>query len=76
MVYAGVTIIAIAIVLLIASFFMKDKLEDLESEIEHLSITTSQDTYQLKKKVKALEEELLSENIADDNYFSKSHNKF
>ncbi|MDY0396695.1 hypothetical protein ACFSMW_05580 [Virgibacillus halophilus] len=76
MIYTGITIIAIGIVLLIASFFMKDKLEDLESEIEHLTITTSQDVYQLKKKVKTLEEELLSDSMPDEKYFTEPHNKY
>ncbi|GAB3051077.1 hypothetical protein [Virgibacillus ainsalahensis] len=59
MFYAIISIIAIAVVLFILSFFMNDKFEDLENQVEQLSITTMQDTYQVKKKIKILEEELL-----------------
>jgi|SRR5690625_4611861 len=62
MVYLLVSIIAIAIILLISSFFMTDKFKDLEDQLEQLSITAMQDTYQIKKKMKVLEEELLTEN--------------
>lgn len=54
------TIIVIAIILLIASFYMNDKYNDIESEMEQLSIQTMQDTYQIKKKLEILEEELLT----------------
>ena len=66
MLYVIITIIVIAVVLFILSFFMDDKIAQLESEVEQLSITTMQDTYQLKKKVKILEEELLPENLSDN----------
>lgn len=64
MIYAGVTIIVVAIALFIVSFFMQDKIEDIESQVEQLSISTMQDTYQMKKKIKILEEELLSDNLS------------
>jgi hypothetical protein len=38
---------------------MNDRLDELESQVEQNSITTMQDTYQMKKKIKVLEEELL-----------------
>lgn len=63
MIIAGVTIAIIAIALFILSFFLNDRFEKIESELEQLSISTMQDTYQLKKKVKVLEEELLTEDI-------------
>lgn len=62
MVYLLVSIGVIAILLLISSFFMTDKFKDLEDQLEQISITTMQDTYQLKKKINILEEELLTEN--------------
>lgn len=65
MLYVFVTIIVIGLVLLICSFFMKDKLSDLEDQLEQFSISTMQDTYQMKKKIKILEEELLTENLGD-----------
>ncbi|WP_068671880.1 hypothetical protein [Oceanobacillus sp. Castelsardo] len=63
MIYAIVSILIVAVVLFVLSFFMNDRIEELESQVEQLSITTMQDTYQMKKKVKVLEEELLSDGI-------------
>jgi len=68
MIYVIITLVIVAVVLLIASFFMNDKLDDVENQIEQLSISTMQDTYQIKKKIKILEEELLSENISQNNF--------
>ncbi|MEI3606822.1 hypothetical protein SPD48_14025 [Pseudogracilibacillus sp. SE30717A] len=62
MVYLLVSIIVIALILFISSFFMSDKFKNLEDQIEQISIVTMQDTYQIKKKLKVLEEELLTEN--------------
>ncbi|MEN2765979.1 hypothetical protein [Ornithinibacillus xuwenensis] len=64
MIFAGLTILIIAIALFVLSFFLNDRFEKIESEIEQLSISTMQDTYQLKKKVKILEEELLTEDFS------------
>src|SRR5699024_10353747 len=55
------TIILVAVVLFASSFFFNDKLDSIEEQLEQFSIATMQDTYQLKKKVKVLEEELLTE---------------
>ncbi|WP_052345800.1 hypothetical protein [Paucisalibacillus sp. EB02] len=60
---SGASIAIIAIALFILSFFLNDRFEKIESELEQLSISTMQDTYQLKKKVKVLEEELLTEDF-------------
>lgn len=65
MIIAGVTIVAVAVVLFVLSFFLNDRFEKIESELEQLSISTMQDTYQLKKKVKVLEEELLTEDYQE-----------
>lgn len=59
-----VTLISVGVVLIILSFFMNDKFGELESQLEQFSITTMQDTYQMKKQIKVLEEELLSEGIS------------
>lgn len=74
MIYAGIAIIIVAVVLFILSFFMNDKFEDLESQVEQLSISTMQDTYQMKKKIKILEEELLPEDIMQET-LSKNERK-
>jgi len=62
MVYILVSIIVIAIILFISSFYMADNVKQLEDQFEQFSIATMQDTYQLKKKIKILEEELLTDN--------------
>ncbi|MFD2630836.1 hypothetical protein [Oceanobacillus kapialis] len=66
MLFAVIAILVVAIVLFILSFFMNDRIEDLESQLEQFSISTMQDTYQMKKKIKILEEELLTENYPED----------
>jgi len=68
MIYAIITVIVVAVILFVLSFFMDDKLAELESEFEQFSITTMQETYQLKKKIKILEEELLSEELTDNDF--------
>ncbi|GGA68427.1 hypothetical protein [Ornithinibacillus halotolerans] len=65
----GVSIVVIAIALFILSYFMNDRFEKIESELEQLSVSTMQDTYQLKKKVKVLEEELLTDGIGESEYY-------
>jgi hypothetical protein len=66
MLYAIIAIIGVAAVLFVLSFFMNDRMEELESQLEQFSITTMQDTYQMKKKIKILEEELLTEELPDE----------
>ncbi|KAB8128433.1 hypothetical protein F9U64_15985 [Gracilibacillus oryzae] len=75
MIYVAVaTVISIAVILWIVSFFMQDKFKQLENQIEQFSISTLQETYQLKKKVNILEEELLiDDNFMDDNSFNQSN---
>lgn len=48
-----------AILLLILSFFKRDKVKDLEEQLEQLSLMTIQESYQMNKRIKILEEELL-----------------
>src|SRR5690625_220676 len=60
-----ITLISVAVELIIISFFMNDKFGELEKQIEQVYISTMQDTYQIKKKIKILDEELLAENISD-----------
>ncbi|HHY73011.1 MAG TPA: hypothetical protein GX497_07280 [Bacillus bacterium] len=50
---------SISIILFILSFLKKDKYKELESQVENLTMTVMQENYQLKKKMKVLEEELL-----------------
>jgi hypothetical protein len=54
-----IVLFSISILLFIISFFMNDPVKSLKEELDQLSIQMLQDTYQLKKKVRILEEELL-----------------
>lgn len=65
MMYLIITIVVIGVILFVVSFFMDDKVEQLKEQFEQFSITTMQDTYQIKKKIKILEEELLTENVVN-----------
>lgn len=67
-----ISLITIAIVLLVISFFKTDKNKEVENQIENFSITLMQEIYLLKKKIKVLEEEIL---IGQDNsYFTNQNN--
>lgn len=44
---------------------MHDKIAELEGQLEQFSLSTMQDTYKMKKKIKILEEELLTNPIYD-----------
>ncbi|WP_217586715.1 hypothetical protein [Lentibacillus saliphilus] len=61
-----ITLIGVSVALFVMSFFMNDKMADLEGQIDQLQITSMQETYQMKKKIKILEEELLSDTMSDD----------
>lgn len=67
MIYLIVSILVIAIILFLISFFMDDDVKRLEEQFEQFSISTMQDTYLMKKKIKILEEELLTSpsNVAE-----------
>jgi len=54
-----IALISISVFLFIISFFMNDPIKAVKEELDQLSIQMLQDTYQLKKKVRILEEELL-----------------
>ncbi|WP_458412488.1 hypothetical protein ACNQFZ_16955 [Schinkia sp. CFF1] len=56
---AIIGLFSFSIVLLILSFFKKDKYKELENQIENLTMVVMQENYQMKKKLKILEEELL-----------------
>lgn len=58
-----ISLIVIAIVLFIISFFINDKFKLLEDQLEQTSLSSLQETYQMKKKIKILEEELLSDDM-------------
>ncbi|MCP3025678.1 hypothetical protein [Halobacillus sp. A5] len=60
------TLASISVVLFIASFFMNDRLKDVEDQVEQMSIQMMQDTYQVKKKLNVLEEELLAGELPEE----------
>lgn len=60
------TVAAVAIGLFILSFFMNDRMKELENQVEQVNITMMQSNYQLKKKMKVLEEELLAEDLTEE----------
>jgi Mor family transcriptional regulator len=54
-----ISLVALAALLFGLSFFLKDPYKELREEIDQLTIQQIQDLYQIKKKLKVLEEELL-----------------
>jgi type II secretory pathway pseudopilin PulG len=57
-------ILILSILLIVISFFKKDRIKELEEQIEQLSLQMMQENYQIKKKLKLFEEELF---IRDEN---------
>ncbi|MFG6114329.1 hypothetical protein ACGTN9_04025 [Halobacillus sp. MO56] len=64
---AIITTAVIGLLLFILSFFMNDRLKQLEDEVEQISISSLQETYKLKRKLNILEEELLFQLPDKDN---------
>ena len=52
-------LMAVGIVCIVLSFFMKDRTKKLENDVEDLSINIYQETNTLKRRLKVVEEELL-----------------
>ncbi|MGV3464837.1 MAG: hypothetical protein ACO1OT_06030 [Heyndrickxia sp.] len=52
-------LLALSILLFIISFFQKDRTSKMEKDVEELSLNLYQETYQLKKRMKVLEEEIM-----------------
>ncbi|WP_102263594.1 hypothetical protein [Mesobacillus jeotgali] len=57
--YIIISLFVLAALLFAISFFLKDPYKELREEIDQLTIQQIQDLYQIKKKLKVLEEELL-----------------
>jgi len=70
--YTMLSLVLLSLLLLVLSFFAKDKMKTLEEQIDHLTISFAQETYQMKKKLKVLEEELL---VSDDSVSELFNNK-
>lgn len=58
MLFIFVTLIIVAIVLFVSSYFITDKVDQLEEQLEQFTITTQQDTYQLNRKMRLVEKQL------------------
>lgn len=52
-------IMSVGILIIIVSFFVKDRAQQLEKDVEDLSINIYQETNTLKRRLKIVEEELL-----------------
>ncbi|UOQ42514.1 hypothetical protein MUN89_10990 [Halobacillus salinarum] len=61
-----ITLAVIGILLYIISYFVNDRIKELDDQLEQLSLTMMQDSYQMKKKLKVLEEELLTEDLTSE----------
>jgi hypothetical protein len=57
-------LLGFSILLFFVSFFQKDRYAAIEKEVEDLSMTVLQENYQMKKRLKVLEEELLMDGEA------------
>ena len=58
-----ITLFILSLLLFLLSFFLKDPYKQLEEEIDQLSMQQLQEMYQIKKKLKVLEEELLVNDV-------------
>lgn len=65
-----ITLLIISTLLFISSFFASDRFKSIETQLEQLSLNQMQEAYQLKKKIKILEEELMPEEL-DFNFTSQ-----
>ncbi|WP_027955393.1 DUF6115 domain-containing protein [Halobacillus kuroshimensis] len=66
MLYAVAALAGAAIVFFILSFFAKDRIKQLENQMEQMNLTMMQNDYQMKKKMKVLEEELLAGDLTQE----------
>lgn len=64
--YVILTLFTISFILYLVSFALKDRFKDLEEQVEQVQLTTMQDSYQLKKKMRVLEEELLVDDFSSE----------
>lgn len=62
-----IALLSISILLFIISIFKKDRVTDLEKQLEHLTMQMMQENYKFKKKIKVLEEEILGDDYTETN---------
>jgi GH35 family endo-1,4-beta-xylanase len=75
-----ICLIALSIALFITSFYLKDPYKLIQEEVDNLSLQYHQELYQVKKKLKVLEEELLVNEVelppsVSNNKFSSSEKR-
>ncbi len=70
--YVLLSLLVVSILLFVLSFFVKDPVKELKSEIDQLSLNQIQELYQMKRKIKILEEELL---VPDSDFSSTASQK-
>ncbi|WP_433958808.1 hypothetical protein [Cytobacillus horneckiae] len=58
--YALIGLLSLSIILFLLSLFLKDPYKSIQEEIDQMSILHIQEIYTIKKKLKILEEELLT----------------
>jgi hypothetical protein len=74
--YIIISLLSMAVLLFLLSFFLKDPYKELREEIDQLTIQQIQDLYQIKKKLKVLEEELLlNDSVLEKTSANDSSNK-
>ncbi|HWO98017.1 MAG TPA: hypothetical protein VNM45_17100 [Bacillus sp. (in: firmicutes)] len=61
--YTIIFLMVMAIIIYLLSFLKHSKMEALEKQVEQLSLSMMQETYQLKKQIKILQEELMIESF-------------
>lgn len=59
MAYAIFGLLILGVIVYVASFFKKDRITDVENQMENLSVTMMQELYKVKKKQNHLEEEVM-----------------
>jgi predicted Rossmann fold nucleotide-binding protein DprA/Smf involved in DNA uptake len=70
--YVLLSLLVVSTLLLILSFFVKDPIKELKNEVDQLSLNQIQELYQMKRKIKILEEELL---VSDSDFASTTSQK-
>lgn len=59
--YIIIALLSFSVVLLILSFFLKDPYKELKDDFDQFAMQQIQEIYQIKRKLKILDEELLVE---------------
>lgn len=70
-----IILLSLSILLFLISLFQPDRTKALEKELEQLSMKLLQENYLLKKRVKVLEEELLTPDLQESFPMKEPSNK-